>query len=320
MQLADGEESWPDLNVPRLGEPGEATQHEYDSMLPPSRPSTWQFTPPSRARPRQLIAIVAAAALILVVISTGTLLLVNGLRHRATASLEPTTNTAQNSNPTSTGGSGSGTATGAATVSSTGGPNGQPTATTAPSGPTRQPTTAPTSSPQLVTIFSDPLTSNTNGWPVQNGCSFTGGGYSVTAGAVCMAPVTATDTENISVQVTGTTPTFQGAGIYFRIAGTVGDDPQYSFYISSGGVCRATDTTGENTLFDNTACTAVAQGQNAVNTMAINQSGVHMDFYVNGTLVGNADDGALTSGGIALYVRHGGARVIFTNFVLTARQ
>jgi hypothetical protein len=170
-----------------------------------------------------------------------------------------------------------------------------------------------------VTVFFDPLTSNTNGWPVQSGCSFAGGGYSVSAGAWCQAPVTATDVENISVQVTGTTPTFQGAGINFRIAGGAGDDPMYSFYISAG-VCRATDNMSENILFTNTACTAVAAGKNAVNTMTINQSGAHMDFYVNGTLVGSADDGTLSTGGIALYVRHGAATVIFTNFVLTSAQ
>jgi hypothetical protein len=303
----DEDNAWPDLTVPRLGEP-EASRSESAGMFPPpSRLSTWLLMPPPRERSRQLVGIVVAAALILSVISGGTLLLINSLRQHSTASHAETPNTTLGS---------SATATGASSASATG----LPTPTPVSQPPGGQPTAAPTTAPRLVTVFSDPLTSNTNGWPVQNGCSFAGGGYSVSAGARCLAPVTANNTTNISVKVTGTTPTFQGVGIYFRIAGGAGGDPEYSFYIYSGGVCRATDTMSAGTLFNNIACTAIAEGQNAVNTMAINQSGAHMDFYVNSTLVGSADDGTLTGGGIALYVRHGGARVIFTNFVLTTVQ
>jgi hypothetical protein len=312
----DDDGAWPDLTVPRLREPGARRSDSPDTFRPLSRPSTWLLMPPSRERPRQLVGIIVAAALILIVISGGTLVLVNRLGHHSTASHSPTSNTALGSNATATGAS-SATATGTPATGVPTNTSGLPTATTVLQPPPVQPTIAPTAAAQLVTVFSDPLTSNTNGWPVQFGCSFAGGGYSVSAGARCQAPVTATDVENISVQVTGTTPTFQGAGIYFRIPGTVGWGLGYSFYISAG-VCRATDTMSGNTLFNNTACTAVAAGQNAVNTMAINQSGAHMDFYVNGTLVGSANDATLSTGGIALYVRHGGATVIFTNFEITA--
>lgn len=309
--LLDRDEAWPDLTVPRLGEP-EASWHESASMFsPPSRPSTWLLMLPPRARPRQLAGIVVAAALILVVISGGTLVLVNSLRHHGAASHARTPNTARGS---------SATATSAAVTSAPTNTAGLPTATPVSSPPSGQPTAAPTAAPHLVTIFSDPLTSNVNGWPVQTGCSFAGGGYTVSAGALCMAPVTASDTTNISVQVTGTTPTFQGAGIEFRISGGGRDDPQYSFYIYSGGICRATDDMNGKTLLNNTSCTAIAEGQNAVNTMAINQNGAHMDFYVNGTPVGSADDATLTGGGIALYVHHSGATVVFTNFILTTVQ
>jgi hypothetical protein len=310
----DENRAWPDLTTPRLGEPEASGRESASSFRPPSRPSTWLLMPPSRERPRQLVGMVVAAALILVVISAGTLVLVNSLRQHGSASHARTPNTAQESNATATGVS-SASATSVSTNDA-----GPPTATPVSQPPGRQPTAVPTAAPHLVTIFSDPLTSNVNGWQVQTGCSFAGGGYTLTAGAVCMAPVTASDTTNISVQVTGTTPTFQGAGIEFRISSGAGDDPKYSFYIYSGGICRATDDMNDKTLLNNTSCTAVAEGQNAVNTMAINQSGAHMDFYVNGTLVGSADDGTLTGGGIALYVRHSGATVVFTNFILTTVQ
>jgi hypothetical protein len=308
--LLDRDEAWPDLTVPRLGEP-EASRPESPSMFaPPSRPSTWLLMLPPRERPRQLAGILVAA-LILVVISGGTLVLVNSLRHHGAASHARTPNTAQGVNTTATSASATSVSTSTADL---------PTATPVSSPPRGQPTTAPTAAPRPVTIFSDPLTSNANSWPVLNGCSFAGGGYTVSAGALCLAPVTASDTTNISVQVTGTTPTFQGAGIDFRISSGAGDDPQYSFYISSGGICRATDNMNNKTLLNNTSCTAIAEGQNAVNTMAINQNGAHMDFYVNGTLVGSADDATLTGGGIALYVHHSGAKVIFSNFILTTVQ
>jgi hypothetical protein len=117
--------------------------------------------------------------------------------------------------------------------------------------------------------------------------------------------------------MTGMISNSQGAGIGFRIPGGGGDD-QYDFLISSQGTCTASDGVTDATLFNNTSCTAIAQGQNAVNMLTINQSGAHMDFYVNGTLVGSANDGTLSTGGIALEVHGHGAPVIFNNFVLTA--
>jgi hypothetical protein len=170
-----------------------------------------------------------------------------------------------------------------------------------------------------VTIFSDSLTSNVNGWPVQAGCSFAGGGYTVSAGVLCQAPTPAQpDTVNISVQMTGLSSGSQSAGIGFRIPGA-GDD-QYNLLISSQGTCTAADDVTDAILFTNTSCTAVAKSQSAVNTLTINQSGAHMDFYVNGTLVGSANDGTLSTGGIALEVRGHTGSVVFNNFILTTVQ
>jgi hypothetical protein len=303
----DEDSAWPDLTVPRLRE-SEASWSEPagGAFPPPTRPSTWLLMPPPREIPRQLVGIIVAAALILILISGGTLVLVNSLRHHSTASHAQTPNTALGSN---------GTAAGVPTKVS-----GLPTATTAPKSPTGQPTAGPTAAPHLVTIFQDPLTSNADGWPVTNGCSFAGGGYTVSAGARCVAPITAQpDTVNISVQMTGTPSNSQGAGIGFRIP-SVGDN-QYDFLISSQGTCTAADGVTDATLFNNTSCSAIALGQTAVNTLTINQSGAHMDFYVNGTLVGSANDGTLSTGGIALEVHgHGTSAVVFNNFVLTTLQ
>jgi hypothetical protein len=129
--------------------------------------------------------------------------------------------------------------------------------------------------------------------------------------------VTEPDTVNISVQMKSTAASFSGAGIGVRIP-SAGDD-QYSFLISSPGTCTATDEVTDATLFNNTSCSAVATGANAVNSLTINQSGALMDFYVNGTLVGIANDGTLSTGGIALEVGTGSS-MVFNNFVLTQLQ
>jgi hypothetical protein len=198
-------------------------------------------------------------------------------------------------------------------------PTATATATPAPTATaTALPTATATPAPHLVTLFSDPLTSNTNGWPNQNGCSFESDGYHVTGGAWCAAPVAAqSDTVNISVQMTFTANSYSFAGIGFRIQNSQ-PDQSYIFLINPFGYCSAADRAG-NTFF-NTTCSSVHQGQGAVNTLTINQNGAHMDFYVNGTLVGSANDGTFSSGGIALTTQGHRSDVIFSNFTLTQWQ
>jgi hypothetical protein len=311
----EGEEAWPDLSIPLLGDPG-PRRRSWSTTFPLSRPPTWLIMPPRSEGSRRLVGVILVAALILIAISGGTLLLVHNL-HDSTASAPPgRPNTAQglnNLNATSTPSVASATSV---PTNTTGLPASTPAAPIPTTPPTSVATPTSVSTPQLVTIFSDPLTSNTKGWPVQNGCAFGSSGYSVSGGAQCVAPVTAQDTVNISVQMTNTSLNFAGAGIGFRIP-TGQSQQQYTFDIYSEGFCMATDVVTNTTLFNNLACSAVVQGDNAVNTLAINQSGAHMDFYVNGTLVGSANDATLSGGGVALEVHKHGPTVVFTNFILT---
>lgn len=305
------QEGWPDLTSPSV------TQPETGQLDPAS--ATGRL--PSGGRSRRLWGIVLAAAVVLIVVSGGTLLLAAGLHQRETPpKAEVGTKTVQKSRVTAT----STHAAATAVATNTSRPASSPVPTQ-PSGgnptanPTRPPTAVASSTPQLVTVFSDSLSGNSNGWPTDGGCSFANGGYKVDSGSQCLAPVTATDTENISVQMTSVVWTFERAGIGFRISsGQSGQ--QYSFYISSTGTCVAEDQVTSNTFFDNTSCSAVHQGVNAVNTLAINQTGAHMDFYVNSTLVGSADDATLSGGGIALEAQKHGTAVVFNNFVLTVWQ
>jgi hypothetical protein len=129
--------------------------------------------------------------------------------------------------------------------------------------------------------------------------------------------VTVPNTVNIMVTMKSTAASFSGAGIGFRVP-TTGDD-DYSFHISSTGACTATDEVTDVVFFNNTSCSAVATGANAVNTLKITQSGAQMNFYVNGTQVGSANDATLSTGGIALQVGTN-TSMVFNNFVLTQLQ
>ncbi|MGO8950599.1 MAG: hypothetical protein ACLQUY_23700 [Ktedonobacterales bacterium] len=302
-------DGWPDLTTPQLTQP-------ETGQLDPSRAMVW---PPSGGKSRKLLSIILAAALILIVVSGGTLLLLAGIHQQDTSSKSVAeTETARKVPATAT----SLPRIATAVATSTTPPSPVPTQA-AGQGPTAIPTQPPTAiataTPQLVTVFSDPLTGNANGWPVQNGCSFADGGYQVNGGAECLAPVMASDTVNISVQMTSMGWTMEGAGIGFRIP-TGQSEQQYSFYLYSTGTCMAEDQANNTTFFDNTACSAVNEGADAVNTLAIDQSGAQMNFYVNGTLVGSAEGATLSGGGIALEAHKFGPPVIFNNFVLTTWQ
>jgi hypothetical protein len=208
-----------------------------------------------------------------------------------------------------------------------------PTATsipTATSAPTASPTLAPiatatpvpaptaTHTPVLTTIFSDPLTSNAHGWTTSDVCSFVSSGYQVSAGAQCIAPVTAATNVNISVQMHTGAVAIGGAGIGFRIP-TGQLTEQYTFYVYTTGICIAQDVTTHTTFFT-TVSTAVNKGKNATNTLTIDQSGAEMTFYVNSIAVGGATDATLGGGEVALEAVSGSQPFIFTNFTLTTLE
>jgi hypothetical protein len=309
-------EAWPDLyeSVPVEMALGQESTHSVFHPAavhdkPPERfsPAAGFFSPSLRAvNRRNVIIAVLAGVVILGLVLAGALYLARG-HSPATASHGRTHN--ERTGPLASATSGSSTATGA---------SGTPTAS-----PTRQqsatstPVPAPTASltPQLVTLFFDPLTSNAHGWPTGEGCSFVSTGYEVSDGAECIAPVSAADSVNISVQMRFSTSGFEVGGIGFRIA-SVHPPKQYTFYVSSNGYCIAQDTS-THTIFFNTVSSAVKKGSGATNTLMVDQNGAHMTFYVNSIAVGSATDATLGAGMVALEGYSDDNGVIFTDFTLT---
>lgn len=124
-------------------------------------------------------------------------------------------------------------------------------------------------------------------------------------------------------------PLDNGYGLMFRL-----DNENNNFYLFevSGdgyvwiGWCESSCSAIEDTIVDEDwiPSDAVRQGLNSTNTLRVNVNGANMQFYVNGTLVGEAfDDRANERGDIGLAVETlgvGGVRVIFDNFKYTPTQ
>ncbi len=304
----DGE-VWPDLDDPPISPVQLAlrTEPPRSVFMPPDAFAVSTVIEIGRRKPmlKRTLLLAATAAVLLGLILGGTLFTVHALTGQGHASGRPSVRTG----PNNTSSVASATARPTATASLT--------ATTTPvaQGPVTKPPVTPTPAPKLVTIFSDALTSNVNGWTTPAGCSFQSDGLHVTGVSECIAPVTAANTVNISVQMKTVGLSLGGAGIGFRISKDQ-TTHQYTFYLYFNGICVAQDLVTHTNYFD-TPCPSAHQGMNAVNTLLINQSGAHMDFYVNGKLVGSASDATLGTGEVALEVQKNKQSMIFTNFTLT---
>jgi hypothetical protein len=303
---------WPDLDAPLMP----PIQRPYSAEPPRSRFSPSDAFAVSAVIqigrrmpvPQRTLLLAATAVVLLGLILGATLFTVRALTGRPHASGRSVVSTVPNSPSSIPSATASRTAAATATA----------TSTSVGTGPVGNPTSTSTSAPRLVTIFSDPLTSNAKGWIDSDGCTFQSNGLLVTGMGQCIAPVTAADTVNISVRMQTVAQTMGAAGIGFRVSK---DDTsqQYAFYLTSNGTCVAEDLV-THTYFFNKSCSSAHQGANAVNTLLINQSGAHMDFYVNGTLAGSANDATLSTGEVALEGQKGRQSMIFTNFTLTSWQ
>jgi hypothetical protein len=114
-----------------------------------------------------------------------------------------------------------------------------------------------------------------------------------------------------------------GYGLLFRV--NTEEQRFYVFKVSSDGyvfIGRCADNCAETVAlvdrdwFDSPA---VAQGLNVTNHLRVVASGARMSFYVNDTLVGEAEEENLKQGDIGLLSETftpGGLRVVFDNFTV----
>ncbi|MGH2514618.1 MAG: hypothetical protein ACRDHP_03100, partial [Ktedonobacterales bacterium] len=109
-------------------------------------------------------------------------------------------------------------------------------------------------------------------------------------------------------------------GIGFRVDAQA--QKQSVFYIDGSGGWLVLGPSG--VLVSPRSSSALRQGLHATNTLEVDCSGATVTFFLNGVNVGSVSDGAVTSGGIALFVEtdqyFSGTQVIFTNFRVTQWQ
>ncbi len=179
-----------------------------------------------------------------------------------------------------------------------------------------QPTLTPT--PVERTLFQEPLTSaNDRNWPNDEQCSQRADGYHVTANVVCLLTrYTPPSDVNISVdvkQVTGLPDASYGLAFHRASPGNF-----YTFEIDSSGRWFFYEAAGNQfkPLAGETVSVAIHKGLNAANTLMARISGSHYTFYVNGQLVGSANDSSFGGGQVGLD-GNDAIEVVYTNFKIT---
>jgi hypothetical protein len=185
--------------------------------------------------------------------------------------------------------------------------------------------TSATNIPDTNALFSDPLTSDINGWSViDSHCFFQDNTYHIKDSVVCFAPYTHSVSDaSITVQakqVAG--PLTQLYGIIFRgsnrLAGST-DGNWYEFAIDSDrqwGFFKSINGTG-SIIVDETTSTAINGDRDATNTLTVQAEGSHFVFFINGTQVGEADDSTFATGAVGLFA-DSNTEVAYTNFEITA--
>lgn len=170
-------------------------------------------------------------------------------------------------------------------------------------------------------IFTDPLTSNANGWANDTHCTFKSDGYHVHDGYICIAPVGTL--YDATVQVQAELLAGQGNqayGLVFRLA-SHGND--YHFGIDGYGhwvFYKCVNDTCAN-IIDWTANSAIHAGVRSSNTLKVTMKGSQFDFYANGTHLGSATDSTFTGGRVGITGVSGtSSDVLYTNMLITQVQ
>jgi hypothetical protein len=161
-----------------------------------------------------------------------------------------------------------------------------------------------------------------SGWTIDTHCKFLSDGYhdDYTAGAknsasACYGPPHASDAV-ISVDaklIAG--PLDFGYGVVFR---SDTHHSEYGFLISSDGHWTAYKLVNNQLthIINWTASSHVHRNKGVHNTLNVYFKGTHMNFFVNGMPVGQADDDTFSGGTVGL-TASAGQNVVFANFSVT---
>lgn len=186
----------------------------------------------------------------------------------------------------------------------------------APASKAASPTLAPspTATPIERVIFTDPLSAPTNPWQVDSAhCQFKNGSYHIIADFICFAPIGVQSDVAISVQVaqaSGSVNAFFGITFRYTSRGNY-----YDFLVNSNSLWTFDKVVNNTTteLVAEVANAAIKPGLNTVNTLLVRVKGSRLDFFVNGTKVGQGDDTLFSAGLIGL-IGSENADVAFNTF------
>lgn len=165
-------------------------------------------------------------------------------------------------------------------------------------------------------VYQSALTAVDPRWPNGNGCTFQSDGYHITNNATCIArldtPADASIAVNV-VQASGATNLPHGVALRRTSA-----NDYYVFGITSAGMwtfVKYADNAAPQSLVGFTSSSAIKAGLNVTNAIEVRAKGPHFDFYVNGTKVGQHDDGSYASGLPGL-TGDSDATIVYTTFKL----
>jgi hypothetical protein len=185
-------------------------------------------------------------------------------------------------------------------------------------------TATATATPVTGAIYLNSLAFPASGWTMDKQCKFLSDGYhdDYTAGAQntanpCYSPVQVKDAIIVVDAKLISGPLDFGYGVVFR---SDTNHSEYGFLISSDGHWTAYKLVNNQLthIIDWTATAQVQQNKGAHNLITVYFKGAHMNFFVNGMLVGQADDDTFSSSGTIGLTASAGQNIVFANFSVTS--
>lgn len=191
--------------------------------------------------------------------------------------------------------------------------------------PTPVPTAAATATatPVVGAIYQNALAVPTSGWSNDGQCKFLGDGYhdDDTAGAkntalACYSPVQVKDAVVVVDAKLISGPLDFGYGVVFR-SDTL--HSEYGFLISSDGHWTTYKLVNNQLthIINWTASAQIHKNKGDHNLLTVYFKGTHMNFFINGMLVGQADDDTFSGVGTVGLTASAGQDVLFANFSVT---
>lgn len=179
-------------------------------------------------------------------------------------------------------------------------------------------TSAPTATatPSKTILYQNTFTSEAADWGNDTNCFLGTGGYHVKDGYICNAPVGVQINTDVTVgvkQASGATN--EPYGIALRITRSPFSDYEFDVDALGHWTFLRCDANTCDHLVDFSVAASIHGGLNTTNTLEINATGSHFDFFINGTKIGQANDATYPSGLVGLAGAYQG-ECVFSNLII----